>query len=81
MSTNINCKYQPALLTSNFNNSEETHNQHHGVIDEFVATATRMGKKVTIKSDDELQPTDILGTDLVVSMGKYYSSADLNSLV
>ena len=41
------------------------------MIDEFVATATRMGKKVTIKSDDELQPTDILGTDLVVSMGKY----------
>jgi len=60
---------------------QETHNQHHGVIDEFVATATRMGKKVTIRSDDELRPTDILGTDLVISMGGDHTFLHASALI
>jgi NAD kinase len=40
-----------------------------------------MGKKVTIKNDDELQPTDILGTDLVVSMGGDHTFLHASALI
>ena len=45
---------------------------HHGVIDSFVEQARKMGKDVTVVTEDDITPdTEIAvdDADLVVSMG------------
>ena len=44
--------------------------QHHSVIDNFAGLAEKMGKKVTIKTEESVKQHDINDIDLVVSMGE-----------
>ena len=52
---------------------KETHDHHHAVIDTFVDSAKRMGKEVSVVSEDDLHLEDeqrlMENTDLVFSMG------------
>ena len=53
---------------------ENTHNDHHGVINTFVDYAKRMGKEVTVIAEDDILETATANelcpdVDMVVSMG------------